>query len=582
MAERPRIPQRPATTLGQNAVGPADVGVAPPDQARVAAFGDSLMWGQGLNRTDRFTALIARALPEILGRQEGIVAWDQSRSGAQIRDRIPRVFDHRTQFPIQVFVDQHTQFLDTFPSLFHGRRQEQRFIQGTDESPATGLYGEIPAPFPTVHGQVDLMPDALGETIDVALVDGGVNDIGVEDIINPDVSSGEFVERWDGQIRAVGHDDVLRLLGHVRRKCPNAVIMYFGFYAPFSYESSRSKIRDFLQHEYDDDIAWWFNSLSLIRLRNVNAMVQEAMTRSVWMQGRWHYWTRQAVVDANKTATVRGPGVLFVPSGFTAENSGFATSPFLNEDYTHPTTDPAQHERVSRCPRAPQLDAMRALYSMLPPGTAANRTPGEMPRWIRDMLNSIDGPLTLRQALMDSLDPPFPSHFVRDRVGELLSAEIGRIQHALIASLGHPNAAGAKSYADNAIARLTGHLAVTRSINLDMRPEAPPAIPAMGETLDAKLRRYRLRGTGSLHADAGHLDVDSLAVRTVTAADSDQNFFPDVWLIITTRDANDRLDMRHMRMYQLNFNYRRIRSGASERIQWWVVKLYPHRRQVKN
>src|SRR5260221_5993935 len=518
MVEQPRIPQRPA---------PADVGVAPPDQdqARVAAFGDSLMWGQGLNRTDRFTELITRALPEILGRQQGIVAWDRSRSGAKISDRSrtgAKVRDHR---------DSREVFLDRFPSYFHNDTERARFLDGSDDSPAIGLYGEVPAPFPTVRGQVDLVSDALGETIDVALVDGGVNDIALEDIINPTVFSGKFVERWDGQIRAVGHDDVLELLGRVRRKCPNAIIMYFGFFAPLSYESSTSKIRAWFEHEWNDEFTWWLNGV--VRFHDVNADILEAMTRAVWMQGRWQYWTRQAVVDANKDATVRGPGVLFVPSGFTAENSVFANSPWLNDDYTPPTTDPAQHERVSRCPRAPQLYDMRRLHTALsldirtplPFGTDAA---------VRALLNAIDGPLKLRQALMDLENylinrsgEPDLIRIRRGRVVDPLGVEIGRIQHALIASVGHPNAAGAQFYADNAIARLKGHLAVTKSIDLDMRPGGLTPFPGTGETLDATLRRYRLRGSGSLHAVAGHLDVDSLAVRTVTAADSDQNFFPD-------------------------------------------------------
>src|SRR5262249_21714249 len=153
----------------------------------IAAFGDSLMWGQGLNRQDRFTARIAQAVPQILGTQQAVVSADASRSGAQIRGRS----------------DQRTTFVDRFPTLFRNQAAIDAFLQGRNERPATGLYGEVPAPFPTVRGQVDLITDALGATIDVALVDGGVNDINVEDIVNPQVSPREYVERWDGQIRSV-------------------------------------------------------------------------------------------------------------------------------------------------------------------------------------------------------------------------------------------------------------------------------------------------------------------------------------------------------------------------------------------
>ena len=121
---------------------------------QVAAFGDSLMWGQGLNRKDRFTELITALLPAISGGQPAVVAADASRSGAQIRARGDqgtttslsggRVRDHRSQ---------RSKFVDTFPALFAGERERTAFLDGTDERPATRLYGENPAPFPTVLGQ---------------------------------------------------------------------------------------------------------------------------------------------------------------------------------------------------------------------------------------------------------------------------------------------------------------------------------------------------------------------------------------------------------------------------------------------
>ena len=35
--------------------------------------------------------------------------------------------------------------------------------------------------------------------------------------------------------------------------------MYFGFFPGLSYESDTSALRDLFQHEYNDDVAWWFN-----------------------------------------------------------------------------------------------------------------------------------------------------------------------------------------------------------------------------------------------------------------------------------------------------------------------------------
>jgi hypothetical protein len=97
---------------------------------RFAAFGDSLMWGQGLRRADRFSNLTAIAL----ARDDGVgpaFTIDNSRSGACIR---PHGFD-RTDFP------------DTYLSLFVSPAERTAFIAGANESPATDLYGEIPATF---------------------------------------------------------------------------------------------------------------------------------------------------------------------------------------------------------------------------------------------------------------------------------------------------------------------------------------------------------------------------------------------------------------------------------------------------
>jgi GDSL-like Lipase/Acylhydrolase family len=540
MPSQPR--KRPARKPpGQPAARPPDDQIAPPDRVRVAAFGDSLMWGQGLRRNERFTALITAALPKEHGGKAAVVAADASRSGAKIR---ARGLDRQG-------------FQETFPALFTPA-QIRPFLEGKNESPATALYGEVPATFPTVRGQVDLVTPAIGKTIDVALVCGGVNDLEVEDVVNPQVATGEFIEEWDGQIRAIAHDDVLDLLARVRRKCPNAIIMYFGFFAPLSYKSDVNKIRDFFEHEYNDAFGWWFNE-NVFQVVDVNALIQEGMTRALWMQGRWQYWARQAVVDANRDAAVRGPGVLFIPSGFTQHNAVFATSPFLHEDYTHPTSDPAQPERERRCPRAPQLRDMTKLMLLVF---------GLDKDLAQKLHDAIDGPSILKSALKVALDRGLDDA-ARDRLLGALSREISRIQRTLIASLSHPNAAGAKSYADNAMARYRRHRALTAAIDRDARPGAPPPLPGQGETLDAKLRRYRLRGADSLHADAGHLDVDSLAVRVTTAIDSDVNLVPDVWLVVTTEQPDGGAGRSG---YLLNFKYTHLEIVGNVSL----LKLYPY------
>lgn len=557
MTRQPQVRQVSAAAPAVGAVSAFGGLVAKGSTTHVAAFGDSLMWGQGLERSGRFAQQITNALPTIFGTKQAVISADASRSGAQIRAR----GDQRQTFP------------DTFPSLFQSASERAKFLKALDESPASRLYGEVPATFPTVRGQVAMVPDALGKTIDVALVNGGVNDISPQDIINPQVSTGQFVERWDGEIRSVFRDDVLELIGRVRHKCPNAIILYFGFFSPLSYRSSKSKIREAFKYELDDDVGWWINGL--LGIKDVDAAVLEAVTRAVWMQGRFQYWARQAVVVANRTEALRGPGVLFVPSAFQPENSVFASAPYLWEAYRPPTKDPAQAERKKRCPRIDQIDKLQGLYDWI---TSTSGPQGRlMPPTSSDtnsVLGKIDGPLLLKESMKAYLADASSDNLAT--MTGYLRTEILRIRRAVIASMSHPNPAGAKSYAQVALGRLRSHADALKRIAVEQRPGSPAAGTGTGETLDTTLRRYGLRGTGPIQSAVGHQDVDSLAVQVTTGATSARDFFPDVWLEITVKGAKG---ISSRRQYKLNFEYTRKLFAYGPAIKnqraWWVSKLYP-------
>jgi hypothetical protein len=189
------------------------------------------MWGQGNEREDRFSTIFTKQLKDRVGKP-GVLVWDASRSGARIREA----------------PGERQEFADTYPHLFPTAQVRKAFLAG-DDAPAARLYGEVPATFPTVLGQVEMIPKSLARQIDVALVDGGVNDINVEDVINPLLATGHYIERYDGEIRRVVEKDVVALLQAVREKCPKAVIMYFGFFPGFSYASGvlQARIRRRLQ-----------------------------------------------------------------------------------------------------------------------------------------------------------------------------------------------------------------------------------------------------------------------------------------------------------------------------------------------
>jgi lysophospholipase L1-like esterase len=286
----------PRKRFGPAAAARPNNPTAPPEPLGIAAFGDSLMWGQGLKRNETFAELIASSLGKLHKKRASVVI-NRSRSGAQIMPRV-RARDE---------TDQREQFLDRYPALFSSKPQRARFQSGEDEGPATKLYGEIPASFPTIRWQIKAVDDALGKKIDVVLLSGGANDINFEDVISPMEFPGEFIEQFDGLIRAIAHDDVLDLIQRARSKCPKAIIMVFGYWAPISYSSHKSGISDFFKHELNSDFLWTLNRVSKNALKNVPRLILEARIRSVWAQGRAQHWIRQAVTHANQSAVLRAP-----------------------------------------------------------------------------------------------------------------------------------------------------------------------------------------------------------------------------------------------------------------------------------
>lgn len=575
----PRSPVRPPSG---NPVAPSPEIKTRQEILRVAAFGDSIMWGQGLRRDETFAALITRGLG-LQHEMNAMLVVNRSRSGAVLNDGKTK----------QEREARRREFLDTFPALFSSARERKLFLEGND-SRASDLYGEIPASFPTVRWQVDSLNDEEGKRIDVALLSGGANDIDFELILDPTNGSGAFVEVFDDRIRSIAYDDILEQIRRTRAKCPNAVIMVFGYFAPISYKSHKSKIRAYFKYAFDNDSLWLLNKavqytpIALLTDKDmpIEPLIEEARARAVWGQSRAQHWIRKAVTDANRMEDVRGPGVIFIPSGMKWFNSAFANKPQVYEEYRHPTSDNAQRERLDQCPRIQQLDMLREvhdLFSNLSYGTSGgdSRAQTHLLRSAVLLRDAIDGPESLINALNDYIESP--DMRLRKKVAELIDKERHRIQRVLIASFLHPNSAGASRYASNALARYQEHRRISTAVKQKKRTDAakPPGkksvtsavLAGAPETIEKKLTRYRVRGTGSLLADLNHLNVDAFWVTTVTQQDSDPNLVPDVFLVVDTIDDMGTVGSRQ---YPLNFPYQiRLFQSQSPKYRLRVKKLYP-------
>jgi hypothetical protein len=103
---------------------------------RIVSLGDSIVWGQGLSEADKLDVLVRDALADA---NPGITLQRLAHSGAVIG------------------------------------------VNPVEGSPADG---EVPMPQPTIIQQCDSFNDSP-VTVDLVLLDGGINDVDVRTILNP-------------------------------------------------------------------------------------------------------------------------------------------------------------------------------------------------------------------------------------------------------------------------------------------------------------------------------------------------------------------------------------------------------------
>lgn len=156
----------------------------------MVTLGDSIMWGQGLPESNKFRNIVAQWIQkQYVGVRTVIQIPTHAHSGAHIT----------------VDPGQDTQ---------------------------TGLPGEIPSHWPSVTMQVDLtvadLPrfGATADQVDLVLLDGGINDVDISNILNP-------AKHINDLHNLVISNCVLRmqgLLAKVRKAFPNAAIIVTGYY----------------------------------------------------------------------------------------------------------------------------------------------------------------------------------------------------------------------------------------------------------------------------------------------------------------------------------------------------------------
>jgi lysophospholipase L1-like esterase len=260
----------------------------------MVVLGDSVAWGQGLLEDQKFYSLAGKKIKELIAVRENenvsIVRAVLAHSGAIIG------------------------------------AHEQRHL--------SRIYGEVPTAWPTIFQQIDEF-QGPPEAVDLVLVCGGINDVGVQYILNP------FRSRADirNSTKRYCHDDMVKLLSKIAGKFrnPETRIVVTGYYQIVS-DASNPELLKMVLGMFGIVGGIVSQALRDKLASNCNAFASQA-----------NQSLEQAVNEVNNESGTPRRLFLAVPS-FQEHNAIFAPDPWLyglNDDIT--PQDPVARERRDHC-----------------------------------------------------------------------------------------------------------------------------------------------------------------------------------------------------------------------------------------
>jgi lysophospholipase L1-like esterase len=275
------------------------------DTFKMLCFGDSIMWGQGLTEPNKF---YYKAMEAISSANAGIGVYAENfaHSGAIIGYGLNNV------------------------------------------NPAQN--GEIPSSFPTIfkqHNDYKTLPDA--PYIDLILMDGGVNDLGIFSYLTPHITGQQ--QALDAIITMANQYcflDMKQLLLDVTTSYPQAKVIVTGYYSPVTENSFQNP-----------GIELFLSALGVLFPITLNGLLTAAAKDSIVEQ------TALATTEMNNNlqlavnavnATLSVPRIFFAHPMFQDDNAVFATNRWLfgiDNDLT-------LEDEV--------IDARNAVCMLLPPG----------------------------------------------------------------------------------------------------------------------------------------------------------------------------------------------------------------------
>lgn len=266
-------------------------------------FGTSIMWGQGLEEPDKIHNVLAQMLQE-----------------------------HRTTDKVNVY------------SLAHSGASTGFKADGSiDTHRESRIHGEVPTLYPTIVQEFEEF-DELGlqpESIDIILLDAGINDVHVTEILDPLT----MPHRIEEHIEIYCHQHMILLLEQLLAKFRNAKIIIVGYYEFLTEESEESYIHILLKA---------FGLISKILLADIVLGLADGLLKDRLLTN-CKIFAEQSLTAFQQTAAELNSQhseqrVFVADPQIKTENAAFTSDPWLfgiNDDLS--PQDPLAGIRTSAC-----------------------------------------------------------------------------------------------------------------------------------------------------------------------------------------------------------------------------------------
>jgi hypothetical protein len=229
------------------------------------------------------------------------------------------------------------------PTILHQLEQFPRRSHG--ESRGTV---DVPERHVDQLGRTPTKTPPFAEDVDVVLLNGGTNDIGLSRLNNP-LETAKLDILFSAQ--SVLYRDLKQLIQAARGRFPNATICVVGYMPYASHQTDRAKARRFLD-EYTAEAMPKLNAVvNVVRdkfgIDYLEALAEAAVQNALDFARYQSYFMRKAVAETHREDRRQGnPGIVFVHRGFGLANSFEANDPWC---WGVPPGDDMQDLREPAC-----------------------------------------------------------------------------------------------------------------------------------------------------------------------------------------------------------------------------------------